>query len=329
MGQNSVQALKSRYRNKSYRLGTSENFTFDPLIHDGITLILPTSYSGTLANTAMADGQSMRIIITTEADPKSWFDVPALGTGDYEVSGEIFIQNIDGTLYGNFNAMSVIDSDFSDLETYMTSIAMLYANRVNISAIVASKATLVYTPKVQVLTNKTVSGGTIKNTTMLFKSGTPVNAVNASYRTAFAAASANLIYTAKVAGATTGSAIMLRYVGGSPSSALAVTVPEANYIRVKLQTNAVSAASCTASQIKAAIKAAAAASALVGTPALVSGVGEDIVSSMASHAHLAGGVNGTLGTASQILFDSTNIYGCTGAQTVSGKSWKKIAWTSL
>ena len=96
-----------------------------------------------------------------------------------------------------------------------------------------------------------------------------------------------------------------------------------------MQTNTASAASCTASEIKAAVKAHEGASALVGTPALVSGIGEDIVSSLASSVSLKGGIDGTLGTVSQLIADATNAYFCTAAQTVSGKNWKKSAWTSL
>ena len=439
MAQNSVQRLKKETRNKIYRMGTSENFTFDPRIHDGITLMLPTSYAGTITNTAMAEGQTMTITAITALDPANYFSVPALGAGDYSVTGDIEIEVDGGTRVArNWNPQGVIEGDYSDLETYMSSISMLYSNRVavsalaaknasllkypahatnvstlsadtaslvklvgwssmvsshnaksvsilgltpkyatvsklvakytnisaleadtasivklvgwssmvsshnnksvsilgltpkysGISALVASAAGIVYATKTQTLTGKTVSGGTAKAQTLQIKGGTAANAVNASYSTEFAAASANLLYTAKVAGAG-GKAIRLIYVGSKPSSVLAVTVPEANYIRVKLQTNAASAASCTASEVKAAVKAHAGASALVGTPALVSGIGEDIVSSMASSVSLKGGVDGTVGVASQIVVDSTNMYFCTVANTVSGKNWKKLTWVSL
>ena len=136
MAKNSVNALKNINANKVYRLGTSENFTFDSTKHDGITLILPTSYAGTLTNTGMAEGQKMTLYLITGADPASWIDYPALTAAQYSVSGKIEIQVKDGKRYAMFPATN---------------------------ALTGTVATIVYTTATQTLTSKTVSTGTIKN----------------------------------------------------------------------------------------------------------------------------------------------------------------------
>lgn len=105
MAKNSLSSFKQAHINKVYNLATAESFTFDPLVHDGICLILPTSYSGTITNTAMENGQTMTIIVTTNADPASWFDYPTLTASDYSQAGVIHIWKLNSYRYSSFNAM--------------------------------------------------------------------------------------------------------------------------------------------------------------------------------------------------------------------------------
>lgn len=144
MAKNSLSAFKQSHINKIYNLATTESFTFDPIVHDGICLILPASYSGTITNTAMENGQTMTIIVTTNADPRTWFDYPSLTASDYSQAGVIHIWKLNGYRYSSFNAMP-------SQTVFVTKTNTLTLTNKTISG---------YTAKVGTITGKTTFSGT-------------------------------------------------------------------------------------------------------------------------------------------------------------------------
>lgn len=103
---------------------------------------------------------------------------------------------------------------------------------------------------------------------------------------------AGIIYTAKTAG-TAGNSITVAYVNGGANQSLSVGV-SSSAITVNLATDASSVITSTATQVKAAVDAYGAATALVGT-ALV-GTGDGLVSAVTA-TNLAGGLASVAGTA--------------------------------
>jgi hypothetical protein len=149
----------------------------------------------------------------------------------------------------------------------------------------------------------------------------PVNAVAASLATALTGANNDLDYTAKVKGEA-GNDITITYVDPGVETATESVAVTGSDIVVTLRR--VSTVLSTAAQVKAAIEANTAASALVSVANHSTDTGAGVVVAM-SEESLDGGIDGTPGEAWEQRYNGGYVYlnASDAAATVSTANWKK------
>ena len=154
--------------------------------------------------------------------------------------------------------------------------------------------------------------------------GAPVTPVQAELTTALTGADNDLVFTAVTAG-TLGNYITIAYIDpGEINQELSVVVTGLNIV-FNLATGGAGAITSTADDLKAALVASEAASALVTAADAGGDDGSGVVTAMAATA-LEGGVDGVPGAKGQVMFDDSALYVSVDESTVAVSNWETISY---